>query len=586
MRTVTHSRTTRRRLAVAVLLTFAIVSVFVVRLVDIQVVRAAEFNDASLNRRAVELAVAAPRGRIVDEHGVVLADSVTRYDITASPKYAAEFTRKDKDGAETKVSVLQAVTEIAELTGTSANDLLLAVTKDPTSDWAMLVKAVDTKTFRAIRDLKIPWVYPQAQPHRTYPAGSVAGNLVGFVGTDGPQNGIEYTEDSCLASTDGSSTYERGADGIRIPGSTVTTKQAVPGGTITLTIDSDLQWFVQQAIAEQAIAIGAESAMAGVIRVSDGHLMALADWPSVDPNNVNGTKVPFLGSRAFGYMFEPGSIMKALTSSMLIDKGVASPTSRVVVPGFWTSPDGARVRDSTSHGDMHWTLTGVLEQSSNVGMSILGSRLPGDVRYDYLRKFGLGEPTPVHFQGDAIGLLAKQWNTQQNYDTTYGQGVSVTLAQMLSAYQAIANGGVRKPLTLVESCTKPDGTVTDVPSTQGTRVVSAQAAKTTVNMLESVVTGGWLSSQLSIPGYRIAAKTGTGEVAANGVYTSDRIVSVAGIAPADNPEYVVIVTYVKPHIMKSSAAAAPTFRKIMSQVLKTYRVPPSTKPAPGFPTTW
>ena len=157
---------------------------------------------------------------------------------------------------------------------------------------------------------------------------------------------------------------------------------------------------------------------------------------------------------------------------------------------------------------------------------------------------------------------------------------------MLSAYQAIANGGVRKPLTLVESCTEPDGTVTDVPSTQGTRVVSAQAAKTTVNMLESVVTGGWLSSQLSIPGYRIAAKTGTGEVAANGVYTSDRIVSVAGIAPADNPEYVVIVTYVKPHIMKSSAAAAPTFRKIMSQVLKTYRVPPSTKPAPGFPTTW
>lgn len=584
---MTHPRTTRRRLAIAVLLTFAIVAVFVVRLVDIQVVRAAEFNAASLNKRAIGLEVPAPRGEIVDTNGVVLADSVTRYDITASPRYAQEFTRKDKDGAETKISVLQAVTEIAGLTGTTANDLLLAVTKDPTSDFAYLVKGVDTETFRAIRALKIPWVYPRPQPHRTYPAGSVAGNLVGFVGTDGPQNGIEYTENPCLASTDGSSTYERGADGVRIPGSTVTTKQAVPGGTIKLTIDSDLQWFVQQTIAEQAIAIGAESAMAGVIRVSDGHLMALADWPSVDPNNVNGTEAAFLGSRAFGYMFEPGSIMKALTSSMLLDKGVASPTTRVVVPGVWTSPDGARVRDSTSHGEMHWTLTGVLEQSSNVGMSILGSQLPGSVRYDYLRKFGLGESTPVHFQGDAVGLLDKNWNTQQNYDTTYGQGVSVTLAQMLSAYQAIANGGVRKPLTLVESCTKPDGTVTDLPSTEGIRVVSDTAANTTVNMLESVVTGGWLSPELSIPGYRIAAKTGTGEVAsASGGYGSDRIVSVAGIAPADHPEYVVIATFVKPSIMKTSAAAAPTFRKIMAQVLKTYRVPPSTEAAPGYPTTW
>lgn len=583
---MTHQRASRRRLAIAVLLTFAVVGVFVVRLVDIQVVKAAEFNAESLDKRAIEVVVPAPRGEIVDENGTVLADSVTRYDITASPKNAGVFERTAEDGSTSKITVLQAVTEIAQLTGTNANDLLLAVTTDPTSDWAMLVKGVDTKTFRAVRDLRIPWIYPQPHAHRTYPAGSVAGNLVGFVGTDGPQNGLEATEDSCLASTDGSSTYERGADGVRIPGSTVTTREAIPGGTITLTIDSDLQWFVQQAIAEQAIAIGAESAMATVVRVADGHILAMADWPSVDPNNVDGTEVRFLGSRAFNYQFEPGSIMKALTASMLIDQGAATPSTHVVVPGVWRSPDGARVRDSFGHGDLRLTLTGVLEQSSNVGMSILGSTLPQSVRYDYLRKYGMGSVTAVDFQGEADGLLAKNWNVQQNYDITYGQGISVTLAQMASAYQAIANGGLRLPLTLVESCTKPDGTVVDLPSTEGTRVVSEQAAHTTVNMLESVVTGGSLSSQLTIPGYRIAAKTGTGEVAANGVYTSDRIVSVAGIAPAENPEYVVIVTYVKPHIMKSSAAAAPTFRKIMTQVLKTYRVPPSTTPGPGYPTTW
>ncbi len=584
---MTHERASRRRLAIAVLLTFAIVGVFAVRLVDIQLVRAAELNAQSLDKRAIEVPVAAPRGDIGDTNGVVLAASVTRYDITASPRNTKQFKRTAEDGTVSEISVLQALTEIAELTGASANDLLLAVTTDPKSDWAMLVKAVDTSTYRAIRDLGIPWVYAQARPHRTYPAGSVAGNLVGFVGTDGPQNGIEATEDSCLASTDGTSTYERGADGVRLPGSTVTTKEAIPGGTITLTIDSDLQWFVQQAIAEQAIALGAESAMAGVVRVSDGHLMALADYPSVDPNDVNATEIPFYGSRAFSYMFEPGSIMKAVTASMLVNEGIATPTTRVTVPGVWRTEDGARIKDSTSHGDMHWTLTGVLEQSSNVGMSMLGTRLDAGTRYDYLRKYGFGEATPIHFQGEASGILAAHWNTQQNYDTTYGQGIAVTFAQMLSAYQAIANGGERVPLTLIESCTAPDGTVTPRNSGATEQIITAQSAATTVTMLESVVTGGWLSSQLSIPGYRVAAKTGTAEVALpTGGYGDDAIVSVAGIAPAENPEYVVIVTYVKPHIMKSSAAAAPTFRKIMTQVLKTYRVPPSTTPWPGYPTTW
>lgn len=562
------------------------VAVFVVRLVDIQVVRASEFNAESLDKRAIEQVIPAPRGQIVDENGVVLADSVTRYDITASPANAAPFDRTADDGTTAKVSVLDAVTEIAQLTGTKPNDLLLAVTKDPSSNFAYLVKGVDTETFRAIRALRIPWVYPQPQPHRVYPLGSVAGNLVGFVGTDGPQNGLEATEDSCLASTDGSSTYERGADGVRIPGSTVTTKEAVPGGTVKLTIDSDLQWYVQQAVAEQALAIGAQSGMAAVIRVKDAHIMAMADWPSVDPNNVDGTPIEFLGSRAFNYQFEPGSIMKGLTASMLIDQGAATPTTHALVPGVWLTPDGARIQDSYGHGNMRWTLTGVLEQSSNVGMSMLGSKLPQSVRYDYLRKYGMGQDTAVNFQGEANGRLAKHWNVQENYDITYGQGISVTLAQMASAYQAIANGGVRLPLTLVEGCTKPDGTVVDVHSTTGTRIISEKASKTTVTMLKSVVTGGALSATLTIPGYQVAAKTGTGEVAAHGVYTSDRIVSVVGIAPADNPQYVVIVTFVKPHIMKSSAAAAPTFRKIMVQVLKSYRVPPSKKSGPGYPTTW
>lgn len=579
-------RTTRRRLAVAILVTVAIVTVFVIRLVDIQVVRAADFNVESLNKRAIKEAIPAQRGQIVDENGKILADSVTRYDITASPRNTREFTRTSKEGVTEKVSVLDAVTEIAGITGAQPDDLLRAVTDNTDADWAMLVKSVDTEAFRAVRELRIPWVYYEPRAHRTYPLGAVGGNLVGFVGTDGPQNTLEATEDACLASTNGASTYERGADGVRIPGSTVTTEEAIPGGTLKLTIDSDLQWFTQQAVAEQAISIGAESGMAAVVRVKDAHIMAMADWPSLDPNNRDATEVQFMGSRSFNYMFEPGSIMKAMSASMLIDQGAATPSTQVEVPWLWSTPDGARVRDNDYHPELHLTLTGVLEKSSNVGISALSTRLPQNVRYDYLKKYGFGDYTAVDFQGEAKGLLEEQWNVQKNYDINYGQGISVTLAQMASAFQGLANGGVRLPLVLVESCTKPDGSIVDLPSTTGTRVVSESAAVSTVQMLESVVTGGYLADVLTIPGYRIAAKTGTGEVAAGGVYTNDTIVSVAGIVPADNPEYVVIATFVKPQTNKTSAAAGPTFSKIVKQLLKIYRVPPSKGPAPGFPTTW
>ncbi len=288
----------------------------------------------------------------------------------------------------------------------------------------------------------------------------------------------------------------------------------------------------------------------------------------------------------FTYNFEPGSILKAMTAAMAVDQGVASANTKVTVPSRWETPEGSVIRDATNHGENRLTLPGVLAESSNVGISKVASELANAVRYDYLRKFGFGEETAVGFQGEGKGLLASSWDDQQKYDIAYGQGISVTLAQLAGAYQALANGGVRMPLTVVESCTLPDGTVLKPEASQGVRVVSESAAKQTVDMLQSVVTNGQLSSILSIPGYNVAAKTGTGEVAEGGVYTNQRIVSVAGIAPADNPEYVVIVTLVKPDIMKTSYAAAPVFQEIMARVLKTYRVPLSNQPAPNLPTTW
>jgi len=577
-------RSTRVRLALSVVLVFAIVAVFVVRLIDIQLVRADALNAASLDKRSVPLMSYGVRGDIVDANGVVLADSVDRYDITASPRLL--LSTSNTTGSE--LSLLDKLKQIADVTKQDPNDLMLALTAEPDSDFAYLAKGVTVDVFRAVRDLDIGGVFFELRPSRTYPLGAVGGNLVGFIGTDGPQAGIEFKENECLASTNGSSTYERGADGVRIPGSTVTTTEATDGGTVRLTIDSDLQWFAQQQLAQKAQALGADWATAIVVRVSDGHLMAVADYPSVDPNNVNGVPTTALGSLAFSTPFEPGSTFKAMTVASLLDAGVLEPSTQIIAPGRYVFPNGDYIKDAWAHDDLRLTTAGILMNSSNTGISVISGRLDADSRRDYMLKFGLDERTAVGFAGESAGSVpeTKHWDQITNFAVQFGQGVTATAAQVASIYQTLGNGGVRKPLTLVEGCEWPDGSVTDLPPTEGVRAVSERAATQTVQMLETVATQGGLRSILKIDGYRIAAKTGTAEVAENGRYRSDRIVSVAGLAPAEDPQYAVVVTFGKPDTIKTSAAAAPTFATIMTQVLKTFRVTPSTEPAPVIPVTW
>lgn len=582
------SRGSRARLTLAILVTFAIVAVFAVRLIDIQVVRADQLNADSLSKRASVMATYAPRGKIVDANGVVLADSVSRYDVTASPmNMQAGFKRKGADGVTTTVPLSESATKIATLTLQDPAAVLQSLTKNPKANYALVASAVETSVMRKVTALKIPGIYFALHPKRTYPNGSVAGNLTGYMNTEGPGGGLELSSNSCLASTDGTTTYEQGGDGIQLPGSTVTSTAAKPGGTLELTIDRDLQWYAQQAIAEQATNIGAESGTAVVLRVKDFHLMAVADWPSVDPNNVDGSTVANFGSKAFTQQYEPGSVFKAMSAAILIDSGVGNPLMQATVPSYWKTPEGGFVNDATAHAVERLTLTGVLQQSSNVGISMLGSKVPTNTRYDYMKKFGIGEATPVNFLGEATGSLAKTWDSQTKYNVLYGQGVSATALQVAQIFAILGNGGMKLPLALVQGCTMPDGTVTNVPANAGTRVVSTRTAKTVVNMLESVVDSGELSPVVTIPGYHVAGKSGTAEVAANGRYTGDRVVSFAGIAPAEDPQYVVVVTFTKPSTMKSSAAAAPTFKQIMSQVLSKYQVPPTTAPTDDYPaTTW
>jgi cell division protein FtsI (penicillin-binding protein 3) len=391
-----------------------------------------------------------------------------------------------------------------------------------------------------------------------------------------------------LEATNGTMTFARGSDGIRIPGSTVNEVEPVDGGTIHLTIDSDLQWFAQKLIHARGDEIKAAWATAMVVRISDGHILAAADWPSVDPNNVNGSKVDDMGARLFAVPYEPGSVFKPMIVAAMVDRGLVTPTDRFVIPPRFKAARGQYISDSVAHGTIRRTTTGILTDSSNIGMNVMAINLSKQDRYDMLTSFGIGTPTAVSFLGEDPGYIAKPDVVDDVTKLTqiFGQGVTATSAQIASVYQTLGNGGVRMPLTLVAGCEAADGTMTDLPPAAGVTVVSESAAAQTLSMMETVATEGSLSVLAKVPGYRVAVKSGTAEVARNGEYTDDRIISVAGIAPAENPKFAVVVTFGMPQLGRNSREAATSFAKLMGQALKYYRVPPSSGKAENLPTEW
>jgi len=247
-----------------------------------------------------------------------------------------------------------------------------------------------------------------------------------------------------------------------------------------------------------------------------------------------------------------------------------------------------RVTDSMSHGDTPYTLTGVLIDSSNVGISKISVQIASQTRYDYLTAFGIGQGSAVGFPGEQHGELRTpdQWDPQTTYNIAFGQGVSTTLPELVGAYQPIAHDGVKVPLQLVESCTHADGTGDATDAGAPTQVLKPETATQVQQMLENVLLQGSLAKSVAISGYRIAGKTGTGEIAENGSYKQGvYFPTLIGFAPADYPQYVVAVTLDQPTAVRSSSANAPAFQKAMTQVLKTFRVTPSTSEAVLLPKT-
>jgi cell division protein FtsI (penicillin-binding protein 3) len=423
------------RRAVALVIVIAAAALFLVRLVDVQVVSAAALNEDAKGKRAVPVPIESVRGDIVDRNGNVLATTDERYDVQLSPKNTqlnkGRFWRPDPErgGAATvEVTAEQAFAEIGEVTGQSAEEIQKivddALEKDPKSDFAYVKRGVDLSQLNALKKLGIGWLTFTPQHQRTYPNGAVGGNIVGFAGQDEePQSGVELSQNECLTGSDGSEVYERGADGVALPGSLVVEKKAVDGGTVQLTIDRDLQWEAQQAINQQVQRVSAESGYLVIMNARTGELVAVAEDGSVDPNDVDGSDPEKREARSFTSPYEPGSTFKTITAAALIDQGAATPLTQNLTPDYLEPEPNVRFGDSFSHGPTQWTLTGILTQSSNVGTSMLGSALSEEVRYDYLQRFGIGISTQAGMPLEDSGMLipVEQWDRQTSYNTMFGQ---------------------------------------------------------------------------------------------------------------------------------------------------------------------
>ncbi len=382
-----------------------------------------------------------------------------------------------------------------------------------------------------------------------------------------------------------------GGPGAEIPLAHSAEQDPVPGANVALTIDRDIQWVAQKAIAEQVRRTKARSGDVVVQDIRSGELVALATAPTYDPNHPTRSPAANRVDRPLQEMYEPGSVAKIMTAAALVDGGYVTPETRITVPGRLTR-DGRSIGDWWGHDTINLTFGGALSRSSNIGTILAAERMPKAKQAEYLRRFGMGQPTGIGLPGEAHGTVAPldEWTDLRRATISFGQGLAVNAVQMASAVSTVANGGVRVEPSLIRGYVDDKGTLRRTSKPARTRVVSAEAAAAVTRMMEQVVDGEEaLATKAAIPGYRIAGKTGTAQRADSscGCYRG-YTASFAGFAPADKPRYAVYVAIQDPKKGGNSGSglAAPVFHDIMAFTLQKYGVPPTGTRTPSMPLTW
>ncbi|MEJ5944481.1 penicillin-binding protein 2 [Pseudokineococcus basanitobsidens] len=584
-----------RRARLLLALVLAVLVVFAGRLVQVQAVDARAVADQALaDRMGLEQVLLAPRGEILDADGDVLATSVERRDVVADPVIVGEYSRTGDDGEVVSSGVDGAVDDLAGLLDLDPADVRSALTREGTR-WSVVTKGITPELWARVDALGVPGITSEQRWAREYPGGPLAGNVLGYTGysasgddEDAGLGGVEAVMDDELAGTDGSQRVERGRMGQAIPMGENDRVDPVPGEDVRLTIDRDLQWTAQERASAMREEADAEWVSVVALEVGTGHVLALAESPTVDPNDFASADPSQLGSRAVSDVFEPGSTSKVVTAAAALEEGVVDPLSRFTVPYTWEAPNGQSFRDSHHHEVEHKTFAGVIGESSNTGTVQAGDRLTREQRHEYMERFGFGQRTGIELPGETAGILAAadDWDARQQYTVLFGQGVSVNALQAAEVYATIANDGVRIPPRLVAGTVDPDGTEHEAAPAAGVRAVSEETAQQVSTMLEGVVAEG-TGDAAAIDGYRVAGKTGTAEAPdASGGY-SGYTSSFIGYAPADDPQVVVAVIVQRPQNgFYGGQVAAPVFKDVMTYALTSRGVPPSTEPARLYPQDW
>jgi len=560
-----------------------VLSLFVGRLVQVQGFDAGAYAAVAQNERVATVTLPATRGVITDVNGVALAETVDARLVTADPTMI-------QDPVTTALLLAPKLKQ-------DPRALYPKLVKRGTR-WVLLARDVTPLTWRQIRELRItdggdeiplPGIMSEPQSKRVYPSDQVGANIVGFVGRDGHGlAGLEMKYEPLLAGRDGTLVYERDKKGRQIATAGMERTEPVPGRDLRLTIDRDIQWVAQRTIAEQVKKTKAESGVVVVMRKT-GEVLAAAVAPGFDPNRPGKADREAHGNRALSEVYEPGSIAKIMTVAAALEEGVATPETRVTVPGS-LQRGGKSFGDWWGHDTERLTLTGVLSQSSNIGTILVAEKMGSPKLHSYLTKFGIGRPTGIRFPGESRGILAPsaRWFRSQHYTVPFGQGFSVNAVQAASWVATIANGGVRVEPRLVAGWAGEDGGFEPAPAPRRTRVVSERSAGQVAQMMEMVTAEGGTAPRASVPGYRVAGKTGTAQRADSSCrcyrgYTA----SFAGFAPADDPEIVVSVTLQKPvNGHTGGTLGGPVFKEVMSFALQTLEVPPTGRKPARLPVRW
>ncbi len=539
--------------------------IVIARLVQIQLVRHAEYVVKAARQQERTLALQPVRGSIIDRNGRILAESIAAESIYADPQAIVDRGQTAK--------------ALASVTALQMDAREIATKLNSASGFVWLARQLPLETTAAVKALKLPGVYFLDEHRRSYPRAMLAANVVGYAGVDGEGlAGIEHSFDAQVRGRAGRVTLLRDARrGMYLVGGEGPNRP-IDGNDVVLTIDSVVQFIAERALGRAVDQYHAAGGVAIVMDPRDGRILAMASNPSFDPNRYRDFSPDERRNRAVQDQYEPGSTFKIVTASAGLEEGVVTPSQILDCGDGFIQIGSTQIHE---HGHNRYgliTFEDVMVHSSNVGAIRVGLALGQERFYRYIRRFGFGERSGVALPGEAQGRVRRteQWSQLSNASMSIGQEIGATPLQVLSAIAAVANGGLRVQPRIVEKVVDARGNaIYTPPQAAPVRVISEKTAAVLNEILKSVVARG-TGMHAALAEHVVAGKTGTAQKAGRGGYTDKVVASFGGYVPADRPQLAILVVVDEPKGSEyGGTVAAPAFKEIAESTLRYLNVPPS-----------